>query len=119
MLHYFNINVSFITNVPTMKIAILDITSYYLIDSDLAKVFGEVYDARTKWRAIGLKLDVPIGELNAIEAIGSDLDVKCMTMLEKWLQSGKNVTWKDLADAMGAKTVGRVDIKQRLLGEYC
>ena len=85
----------------------------------MAKVFGEVYDARAKWRVIGLKLDVPIGELDAIEAIGSDLDVKCMTMLAKWLQSGKNVTWKDLAEAMGADTVGRVDIKQRLLGEYC
>ena len=86
---------------------------------DLSKVFDEVHDAKAKWKVFGLKLGLTIGELGAIESMGSNIDDKLMTMLEKWLQSGKNVTWKDLAEAIGADTVGREDLKQNLLGKYC
>ena len=97
---------------------VTDSTSSNLTNQDLSKVFDEVYDAKAKWKVLGLKLEVTIGELVSIESMGSN-DNKLMTMLEKWLQSGKNVTWKDLAEAMGADTVGRQDLKQKLLSKYC
>ena len=97
---------------------ITDSTSSNLTNQDLSKVFDEVYDAKAKWKVLGLKLGVPIGELGSIESKGSNED-KLMTMLEEWLQSGKNVTWKDLAEAMGADTVGREDLKKKLLTKYC
>ena len=85
---------------------------------DLTKAFDEVYDAKAKWKVLGLKLGVTIGELDAIE-MDSNVDIKLMKTLAKWLQSGKNGTWKNLAEAVGADTVGRVDLKQRLLAKYC
>ena len=88
------------------------------MNQDLSTVFDEVYDAKAKWKVLGLKLGVHIGELGSIESMGSN-DDKLMTMLEKWLQSRKNVTWKELAEAMGADTVGREDLKQKLLVKYC
>ena len=89
------------------------------MDQDLARVFDVVYDAKAKWKVFGIKLGIPIGELDAIESMGSNIDVKFVTMLAKWLQRQKNVTWKALAEAMGADTVGCEDLKQKLLAKYC
>ena len=75
----------------------------------------EVFDAKAKWKFIGLKLGVPKGELDAIEYSNSSIGQKLMETLDKWLQSGRNTTWKALADAMGSVTVGREDLKQKLL----
>ena len=72
----------------------------------------EVYDAKAKWKVLGLKLGFSIGELEAIDTMGLNVDNKLMTTLAKWLQSGKNGTWKDVAEAMGVDTVGREDLKQ-------
>ena len=68
---------------------------------------------------IGLKLGVPIGELDAIEAMSSYVDFKFIKVITYWLQHGENVTWKDLAEAMGADTVGREDLKRKLFMKYC
>ena len=82
---------------------------------DLDQVLEEVFDAKAKWKFIGLKLGVPKGELDAIQYNGSSVGEKLMETLDKWLQSGRNTTWKALAEAMGAATVGREDLKQKLL----
>ena len=82
---------------------------------DLDQVLEEVFDAKAKWKFIGLKLGVPKGELDAIEYSNSSIGQKLMEILDKWLQSGRNTTWKTLAEAMGAATVGREDLKQKLL----
>jgi len=34
------------------------------------------------------------------------------------VQSGKNTTWKALADAMGATAVRRDDLKEKILNKY-
>jgi len=75
----------------------------------------EVFDAKVKWKFIGLKLGVSNGELDGIELDRSNVDDKLMDTLRKWLQQGENTTWKALAETMGACTVGRVDIKERIL----
>ena len=72
----------------------------------------EVYDAKAKWKVLGLKLGFAIGELEAIDTMGLNVDNKLMTTLAKWLQSGKNGTWKDVAEAMEVDTVGCEDLKQ-------
>ena len=82
---------------------------------DLDQILEEVFDAKAKWKFIGLKLGVPKGELDAIEYSNSSIGQKLMETLDKWLQSGRNTTWKALADAMGAATVGREDLKLKLL----
>ena len=82
---------------------------------DLDQVLEEVFDAKAKWKFIGLKLGVPKGELDAIQYNGSSVGEKMMETLDKWLQSGRNTTWKALAEAMGAATVCREDLKQKIL----
>ena len=82
---------------------------------DLDQVLEEVFDAKAKWKFIGLKLGVPKGELDAIEYSNSSIGQKLMETLDKWLQSGRNTTWKALAEAMGAATVGCEDLKQNIL----
>ena len=78
-------------------------------------MFEKVYDAKAKWKALGLKLGVPKGELDAIEYSNSSIGQKLMETLDKWLQSGRSTTWKALAEAMGTATVGREDLKQKIL----
>ena len=73
------------------------------------KVLREVFPAKAKWKFIGIELGVPIGEVDAIESMGSDFDDKLMRTLTKWLRRGNNTTWKALAKAMGAVTVERID----------
>ena len=92
----------------------------YVTDSsssnlDLSEVFEKVYDAQAKWKVLGLKLGVPKGELDAIEYSNSNIEQKLMETLDKWLQRGRNTTWNTLAEAMGTATVGREDLKQKIL----
>ena len=84
-------------------------------DLELDQVLEEVFDAKAKWMFIGLKLGVPKGELDVIQYNGSSVGQKLMKTLDIWLQSGRNTTWKALAEAMGADTVGREDLKQNIL----
>ena len=86
---------------------------------DLDIIFHEVFNAKAKWKFIGLKLGVPIGELHILEEMYSDIDNRLLSVLEKWLEIGNNVTWKFLAETMGALTVGREDLKDNILVKYC
>ena len=97
---------------------IADAASFNLNEQDLDKVLREVFPAKAKWNFIGLALGVPIGEVQAIDGMGVDVDVKLMKTLAKWLQSGKNTTWKFLAEAMGAITVEHFYIKEKILANH-
>ena len=85
---------------------------------DLDKVLRAVFPAKAKWKLIGIELGVPIGEIDSIESMGSDVDEKFMKTLAIWLRRGKNTTWKALAEAMGAITVERIDIKEKILASH-
>ena len=97
-------------------IYVADAASFNLNEQDLDKVLREVFPAKAKWNFIGLELGVPIGEVQAIDGMGVDVDVKLMKTL--WLQSGKNTTWKVLAEAMGAITVEHFYIKEKILANH-
>ena len=79
----------------------------------------EIYDAKVKWKFIGVKLGVPKGDLDGIELDCSNVDHKLMEMLAKWLQRKENATWKALAESMGSVIVGRADLKERILANHC
>ena len=89
-----------------------------LTDLDLDKVMEEVFDAKAKWKFIGIKLGVPKGDLDGIDLDCSNVDNKLMETLAKWLQHKKNTTWKALAEAIGSATVGREDLKERILKHH-
>ena len=58
------------------------------------------------WKRIGIQLNLPIGELNAIEA-GYPTNVKwcCDKMLEKWLETDLTASWKKILTAIQASVV--------------
>ena len=78
----------------------------------------EVVDAKARWMLIGVMLGIPPGELESINIDCSDAAHKLMKMLAKWLQRKNNTTWKALAEAMGSATVGRDDLKERILKNH-
>ena len=78
----------------------------------------QIYEAKEQWYFIGLKLGVSKGYLDGIEYNFSKVDRKLAETLDKWLQNGMNTTWKALAEAMGTVTVGREDVKKKILAKY-
>ena len=75
-------------------------------------------ESKAKWRYIGLKLGVSPGDLTGIASNSNNIDDKLMETLTKWLQGGKNTTWKALAEAMGSKSVQRLDLESAIMSNH-
>ena len=62
------------------------------------------------WKAIGTLLDLPTGELKAIEA-GWPTNAKwcCNQMLEKWLEMDITASWRKLLTVIGSPAVSGCD----------
>ena len=95
-----------------------DADSPTLTASDLGAVLDEVIDVKAQWKVIGLQLGVSIGDLKAIGADGKDVEEKLIETLTMWLQSGKNTTWKALAEAMGSKSVKHEALMRKILEKH-
>ena len=95
-----------------------DVVSPNLTTCDLSEVFEQIYEAKDQWKFIGLKLGMSKGDLDGIESNCSKVDGKLLETLAKWLQSGKNATWKALAETMGSVTVGREDLMEKIIAKY-
>ena len=62
---------------------------------DLHDILAAVYQARTKWRLIGLGLKVHPDDLQAIEDDTNRKPEDCLQcMLTKWLEKSDNNTWE-------------------------
>ncbi len=86
----------------------------------MEQVFEEVYDARVKWRNIGLKLGVDNNTLKAIlDEQNHNVDNCFLETLNKWLTGNKERTWSRLADVMESKIVSYPDIASNIRSQYC
>ena len=74
--------------------------------------------AKDRWKFIGLELGVSKDDLDGIESDYSKVKERLLEALAKWLQSGKNTTWKALAEAVGSDMVDREDIKDKILANH-
>ena len=73
-----------------------------------------------KWNPIGIYLEIPEGQLNAIDAKHRGDPQKClMAMLtESWLPRVRPPpTWAELAEAV--EFVGYSDVAQKLRDKFC
>ena len=52
------------------------------------------------WRNIGLELELELGVLDNIEANNQQVEKCLQKMLDKWLRSNRNTTWKTLEVAL-------------------
>ena len=71
-------------------------------------------DTRVKWYEIGLMLCVDLATLDAISDDINGMDRCLRKMLQQWLQTGRDKTWKVLEEALQNKIVGRPDIADKL-----
>jgi hypothetical protein len=73
------------------------------------------WDARKKWYFIGVRLSMPVSELDVIEKNKNDIDEQFRNMIKKWLEmGGKGCTWKAVYDALRHHTVGHNSIAEEL-----
>ncbi len=81
--------------------------------ADMREVKSAVYDARAKWRAIGLELGISKDDLDCIEK--SDIDRCLEEMLALWLRRPRmNPSWESLVGALKSATVDRMDVAEEI-----
>ena len=90
-----------------------------LEENDLVDIQERLWDARSKWRKIGLTLKIKPSDLEVIEKDGSDTDDRFEKMILRWLRNGEKCTWDALCQALSARSVNCCDLADRIRGEKC
>ena len=83
---------------------------------DLCDVLEAVWEARSKWYNIGLKLGTSAGTLDSIKTGAKENPDDCITaMIKDWLNNGKpKPTWAAVAKAFKSPMVGYEHLAGRL-----
>ena len=79
----------------------------------------EVLDVAAQWYNFGLKLKVRTGRLDCIRTEFTTPEDQLREMLNAWLTSGDNPSWKTLIDAARSKVVGACQLAAVLEAKYC
>ena len=89
-----------------------------LTAKDLPTVYDNLYDARTKWREIGMQLKLDKDTLQCIESEteSQDHNSKCLRkMLTHHLEAVEcPLTWELLCDCLRSPTVSRNDVAEKI-----
>ena len=78
-----------------------------------------VLDAAAQWYNLGLKLKVRTGKLNSIRTEFNTPEDQLREMLNAWLTTGNNPSWKTLIDALSSPLVGASHLTTVLETKYC
>ena len=83
---------------------------------DLGDVLEVVWEARSKWYNIGLKLGISAGTLDSICKATSQNPDDCLTaMIKEWLKNGKpKPSWTELAKALKSRMVGYAQLAEEI-----
>lgn len=73
-----------------------------------------IWDARSKWTAIGRALDLSPGDITSIH--GNDDGDRLNEVLLKWMQGNSNPTIGDILEAMEDVELTRIDIANKIRG---
>ena len=76
-------------------------------------------DVSADWYDLGLQLKVGIGTLKSIRTEFSAPKHQLREMLNAWLATGDNPSWKALIDALRSKMVGASQLASALETKYC
>ena len=71
------------------------------------------------WYDLGLQLKVRIGTLKSIQTEFSAPKHQLQEMLNAWLATGDNPSWKTLIDALRSRMVGASHLAAALETKYC
>ena len=90
-----------------------------LSEDDLFYILDQLWDARPKWRFIGLGLKISRSDLDVIDHGNSDDDSKFESMLGKWLRNGRDCTWDALCKVLSSRPVGCTRLADQLRKQEC
>ena len=84
--------------------------------NNFSDVLEAVWEARSKWYNIGLKLGTSPGTLDAIKASSKENVDDCITaMIKDWLKNGNpRPTWAAIAKALKSPMVGYGHLAEQL-----
>ena len=86
---------------------------------DFADVQSALWDARSRWFNIGVRLGLKVTDLMAIKCEpGLDLEGKFIKMILSWLQRGKKCTWRELRMALKHSTVNLPELAWQIKTSY-
>lgn len=80
-------------------------------------IYKAIYNARAKWRRIGMELGLSTGDLDAISCRHSNPEDQLERALFIWVNKGKG-TWAQLVEALYSKTVGEAVLAQIIAEEH-
>ena len=83
---------------------------------ELVQVLRELGPLFARWHLLGLFLEIPLDELNAIKASKEDLQTQVCQMLERWY-ANKTPTWRALCQAL--REVRHPSLADRISVQYC
>ena len=89
-----------------------------LSSDNLRVVYKELFEARAKWRRIGLELNLTPGTLDAIEQRNAIPGDRLERVLIEWLNKGTG-TWRELVDALFSVPIGEINLAKQLEQKYC
>lgn len=86
-----------------------------LTTDDFADVQSALWKAHSKWYNIGVRLQLSITDLDAIDHESRlDLDGKFRRMITSWLECGQRRTWRALGEALTYHTVNLPELAQQI-----
>ena len=81
---------------------------------------NELHDVKTKWRAIGVQLELPQATLKSIAyANPTDANQAFSAMMDEWLRQESDPSWEAIIDALRSRSVGENALASKLEDKYC
>ena len=78
----------------------------------------EHVNVSTKWRQVGIQLELGTKRLDAIDADCRDTDTKLAKMYEEWLSSTPNATRRQLLEVLRQRSINELNIANEYEG-FC
>ena len=81
----------------------------------------ELHDVKTKWRAIGIQLDVPPATLKRIDySYKTDPEQAFTELILEWMSQLKpGASWAAIVDALRSRSVGETALASVLERKWC
>ncbi len=86
--------------------------------TEFKDVYNEMFEARAKWRQIGIQLGLTTGDLEAFSKKYHDPDNLIESVLDWWFRNNENPTWAVLIEALRSQSVGHTKLAQTIWTKY-
>ena len=87
----------------------------------LKELVEDLHEVASKWRAVGVQLEVPTSTLKEIDYVNrGDCSRALSDMLDEWINNDPNVSWETVVEVLKSRSVGERalarDIEMNRLG---